>query len=100
MTALTIFVPRLNDELWDAQQLVRIWQQVDDGGDGAKVSFYFSRCDFLRPNAVAYLGGLARMIEHRGGKTFRMKFLSPGGRWQRLRILLRFHLTELPLVRP
>lgn len=69
MTPLTIFVPRLNDELWDAQQLVLIWQQVEEAGDGAEVSFDFSRCDFLRPNAVAFLGGLARMIEHRGGKA-------------------------------
>lgn len=68
MTELTISVPRLNDELWDAQQLVSIWQQVDEAGDGAEVRFDFSRCDFLRPNAVAFFGGLARVIEHRGGK--------------------------------
>lgn len=69
MAALTIHVPRLNDELWDAQQLVVIWQQVESVGDGAEVSFDFSRCDFLRPNAVAFLGGLARLIAHRGGKA-------------------------------
>jgi len=67
LTALTIYVPRLNDELWDAQQLALIWRQVDEAGDGAEVSFDFARCDFLRPNAVAFLGGLARLIAHRGG---------------------------------
>lgn len=67
--ALTVSVPRLNDELWDAQQLVVIWHQVEQAGDGAEVSFDFSRCDFLRPNAVAFLGGLARLIQHRGGKV-------------------------------
>ncbi|MHB0917329.1 MAG: ATP-binding protein [Thiobacillus sp.] len=69
MTALTIHVPRLNDELWDARQLALIWQQVEEAGDGAEVSFDFSRCDFLRPNAVVFLGGLARLIVHRGGKV-------------------------------
>lgn len=64
---VTVMVPRLNDELWDAQQLVLIWQQVVQAGDGAEVSFDFSKCDFLRPNAVAFLGGLARLIVHRGG---------------------------------
>jgi len=69
LAALTVFVPRLNDELWDAQQLVVIWHQVEQAGDGAEVSFDFSRCGFLRPNAVAFLGGLARLIQHRGGKV-------------------------------
>lgn len=31
------------------------------------VRFDFSRCSFLRPNAVAFLGGLARLIESRLG---------------------------------
>ncbi|MCX7180311.1 MAG: ATP-binding protein [Proteobacteria bacterium] len=74
MTTLTIHVPRLNDELWDAQQLVGIWQQVDGAGDGAEIIFNFTHCDFLRPNAVAFLGGLARVIGHRGGKA---RFLVP-----------------------
>lgn len=69
MTALTVFVPRLNDELRDAQQLVRIWQEVQEAGDGAEVIFDFSRCDFLRPNAVVFLGGLSRLIQHRGGQV-------------------------------
>lgn len=69
MTALAVTVPRLNDELWDAQQLVHIWQQVQEAGDGAEVTFDFSHCDFLRPNAVAFLGGLSRLIQHRGGKA-------------------------------
>lgn len=69
MTELTINVPRLNDELRDAQQLASIWQQIAAAGDGAEISFNFSSCDFLRPNAVAFLGGLAHMIRHRGGQA-------------------------------
>lgn len=69
MTTLKIYVPRLNDELCDAYQLARIWRQVDAAGDGAEVVFDFTHCDFLRPNAVVFLGGLARMIHYRGGRA-------------------------------
>lgn len=68
MTTLTIYVPRLNDGPVDFGRLAAIWRSVMDAGDGAEVIFDFSRCDFLRPNAVVFLGGLARMIAYRGGK--------------------------------
>ncbi len=70
MTALTIYVPRLNDELHDFNNLANIWKQVMEAGDGAKVTFNFSYCDFLRPNAVVFLGGLARVIHKRGGSAY------------------------------
>ncbi|MBK7236351.1 MAG: ATP-binding protein [Sterolibacteriaceae bacterium] len=69
MTALTIVVPRLNDAHADFMAMAHIWRQVDAAGDGAEVSFDFSHCGFLQPNAVVFLGGLARMIGHRGGKS-------------------------------
>lgn len=69
MTALTIYVPRLNDGPDDFRALAKIWRQVDAAGDGAEVSFNFSGCGFLQPNAVVFLGGLARVIGHRGGKA-------------------------------
>lgn len=69
MTALTIMVPRLNDAHADFIAMAQIWRQVDSAGDGAEVSFDFSRCGFLQPNAVVFLGGLARMVGHRGGKA-------------------------------
>lgn len=68
MTIL-IEVPRLNDGRWDARQLAEIWHRVKDAGSGAAVNFDFSACDFLRPNAVVFLGGLARMIYHWGGEA-------------------------------
>jgi len=67
LTALTIYVPRLNDELCDFNSLANIWKQVIAAGDSVEVTFDFSQCNFLRPNAVVFLGGLARMIHSRGG---------------------------------
>lgn len=67
--ALTIRVPRLNDGPDDFRALAQLWRQVDAAGDGAEISFDFSNCEFLQPNAVVFLGGLARVISHRGGKT-------------------------------
>lgn len=67
MTILTISVPRINDQLSDFSTLASIWRQVMDAGDGAEVHFDFSHCDFLRPNAVVFLGGLARLMQQRGG---------------------------------
>ncbi len=69
MTALTIPVPRLNDAHADFNAMAQIWRQVDAAGDGAEVRFDFSRCGFLQPNAVVFLGGLVRVIGHRGGKA-------------------------------
>lgn len=69
MTALTIVVPRLNDAHADFVAMAQIWRQVDAAGDGAEVCFDFSHCEFLQPNAVVFLGGLARVIGHRGGKA-------------------------------
>ncbi len=47
--------------------MFEIWRQVNDCGPD--VSFDFSQCRFLRPNAVAFLGGLARLIESRNGRV-------------------------------
>lgn len=69
MTALTILVPRLNDTHADFIAMAQIWRQVDAAGDGVEVTFDFSRCGFLQPNAVVFLGGLSRVIWHRGGKA-------------------------------
>ncbi|SPD75142.1 conserved hypothetical protein [uncultured Desulfobacterium sp.] len=60
-----IQIPTLNDGTWDFQQLFTIWNQVNDYFED--VRFDFSNCRFLRPNAVAFLGGLARLIESRLG---------------------------------
>jgi len=67
LTPLTIHVPRLNDGPNDFRALAQLWRRVDAAGDGADISFDFSNCGFLQPNAVVFLGGLARVIGHRGG---------------------------------
>ncbi|MBE9198446.1 ATP-binding protein [Nodularia sp. LEGE 06071] len=45
-----------------------LWQQIR-GIETPKVIFDFSGCYFLRQNAVAFLGGLARLINVRGGQA-------------------------------
>lgn len=62
---LTIAVPTLNDRQMDFDWLFRLWRGLSRSG--ASVRFTFSGCRFLRQNAVAFLGGLARLIEYRGG---------------------------------
>lgn len=65
-TEVTLMVPTLNDELQDFDTLFGLWEKVND--DFLDVTFDFSNCDFLRPNAVAFLGGLARLIADRSGR--------------------------------
>lgn len=60
-------VPTINDDPPDFDRLFRLWNQVND--DYLEVEFNFSSCRFLRQNAVAFLGGLARLVEYRGGKV-------------------------------
>jgi len=63
--AHTVSIPTLNDSTTDFERLFSIWKQVNDYF--LDVRFDFSGCNFLRPNAVAFIGGLARLIELRLG---------------------------------
>lgn len=57
-------IPTINDNPGDFDRLFGLWREVNDfSGD---VTFDFRLCRFLRPNAIAFLGGLARLIERRG----------------------------------
>ncbi len=67
MTQKIIPIPTVNDGPWDFQNLFAIWDQANDYFED--VCFDFSHCGFLRPNAVAFLGGLARLIESRFGSV-------------------------------
>jgi hypothetical protein len=62
-----ILVPTLNDGPQDFARLFGIWDEVNDYFND--IRFDFSGCCFLRPNAVAFLGGLARLIESRMGSV-------------------------------
>ncbi len=65
---ITLKVPTLNDDKADFIRMFRLWQQIR-GTHTPKVIFEFSGCYFLRQNAVAFLGGLARLIKARGGQV-------------------------------
>lgn len=67
MAQKVIEIPRINDGPADFAALFNIWSQVNDYFED--IRFDFSHCGFLRPNAVAFLGGLARLIESRMGKA-------------------------------
>ncbi|WP_414624573.1 hypothetical protein [Calothrix sp. CCY 0018] len=68
--SLIFNVPTVNDKLKDFERLFELWQKVEI--EATEVIFDFSQCWFLRPNAVAFLGGLIRLIQIRGGNiTFR-----------------------------
>jgi len=62
---IVIRVPTINDSHQDFEQLFSFWSRTN--GYFEEVVFDFSGCFFLRPNAVAFLGGLARLIKSRMG---------------------------------
>ena len=62
---LTIQVPTVNDQPADFDWLFQTAHAL--AGDRLEVTFDFSECWFLRQNAVAFLGGLARQIQYRQG---------------------------------
>ena len=67
VTPKVIQIPTLNDGPADFARLFGIWNEVN--GYYEEIRFDFSSCHFLRPNAVAFLGGLARLIESRLGRV-------------------------------
>jgi len=54
MTEKLIYIPTINDKPEDYIQLFNIRSLVN-GYDN--IRFDFSKCEFLRPNAIAFLGG-------------------------------------------
>jgi hypothetical protein len=67
MNQKIIPIPTLNDNPGDFEKMFAIWNQANDYFED--VRFDFSECRFLRPNAVAFLGGLARLIQSRMGSV-------------------------------
>jgi len=65
MKTVKIDISTCNDNLQDFDYLFSLWEQV--GRSRLDVTFAFPKCQFLRQNAVAFLGGLARLIEHNSG---------------------------------
>lgn len=63
---VTLSIPTINDyTAANFDVLFDLWNEANN--DNLDVTFEFSQCGFLRQNAVAFLGGLARLIEERHG---------------------------------
>lgn len=62
---MRIQVRTVNDSLPDFEYLFGLWNQLRETPD--HVTLDFSNCQFLQQNAVAFLGGLARLIASRSG---------------------------------
>jgi hypothetical protein len=67
MPPITLEVPTLNDDPWHFDVLFSLWRRAN--AESLDVTFRFSSCGFLKQNAVAFLGGLARLVEYRGGRV-------------------------------
>lgn len=60
----TIYIPTINDTDEDFDRLFEVYQQLVRTRPNVEIDF--SRCGFLRQNAVAFIGGVIRLLEHRG----------------------------------
>lgn len=60
----TIWIPRINDDPNDFNTLFDIWNNYHNAKN---LEIDFSRCDFLRQNAVAFLGGMFSYVKMNGG---------------------------------
>lgn len=77
-TTVRLSLRRISDELSDFDYLFNLLHQC---GEGSAVIIDFSNCNFLTPNAVVFLGGLARLIEYKSGTCdFDWNTLSPAVR--------------------
>jgi hypothetical protein len=61
---MRIKVPTIHD---DVEHFERLFEIIEATLTATDVFFDFTECEYLRQNAVATLGGLARLIESRGG---------------------------------
>ena len=62
---MRIQIPTINDGLGDFDTLFGLLGQVNDYF--LEVTLDFTNCGFLRQNAVAFLGGMIRLVESRFG---------------------------------
>ncbi len=70
-TGTVIEIQTINDELKDFDYLFQIWLEANQEQSGMILDF--SRCYFLRQNAVAFIGGLIRSLQSQG-KTVKIKW--------------------------
>lgn len=67
----TIKIPTINDDLKDFDRLFQIQQEASQ--KHSEIFLDFSKCYFLRQNAVAFIGGLIRLLRSQG-KTINIKW--------------------------
>lgn len=60
MSYITINIPTINDTPDDFLFLFQLYTDINTNNDD--IEFNFSNCKFLKPNAVAFLGGLSRLL--------------------------------------
>lgn len=60
---IRLHISTINDAPPDFDELFKLWGIIK--GSASDIIFDFSDCSFLRPNAIAFLGGLARFMEDR-----------------------------------
>jgi anti-sigma regulatory factor (Ser/Thr protein kinase) len=61
-----VFVRRINDTPRDFRALFNLWNYCHDQ---KQIELNFSQCDFLKQNAVAFLGGMISYIKSNGGSV-------------------------------
>lgn len=61
MVKKIIYVPSIGDSPVEFAKLFEIAHGISNGNENICINF--SQCKYLRPNAVAFIGGLARLIE-------------------------------------
>ncbi len=65
---IVISIPwSIGDAPSDFTKLCQIWEQVQ--GHDLDVMLDFSQTNFLRPNAIAFFGGMVRLVQARGGRV-------------------------------
>lgn len=79
-----IFVPTISEGLTYYDRLFDMWRSVNNAGN--RIVFDFSNCTFLGQSGVAFLGGLARLIERRGSEV--------SFDWDTLRSNIRMNLGQ------
>ena len=69
-TRTILYIETLGNGSRDEEKLLNIWQTVQLLPDNSlNILIDFNYCNFLNHLAVAFLGGLVRLIEYRGGRV-------------------------------
>lgn len=79
-----ILVPTISENVMSYDRLFEMWRRVRSSRN--RVVFDFSTCTFIGQSGVAFLGGLVRSVERRGGEVTLA--------WDTLRSGIRMNLAQ------